>query len=84
MVESCLRMRVGVSSMQVGANERGPMKSILDPSFRYFASFDTNLKRTFARVRRDQRREAKLAMPASSTALGNVASIVRKTATAPR
>ncbi len=70
--------------MKVGANKQDPMKSILDPSFRYFASFDTNQKRTFARVRRDQRREAKLATPASSTVLGNVASIVRKTAATPR
>jgi len=26
------------------------MKSILDPSFRYTASFDTDLRRTFARI----------------------------------
>lgn len=34
------------------------MKSILDPSFRYTASFDTDLRRTFARVRDEQRRAA--------------------------
>jgi hypothetical protein len=33
------------------------MKSILDPTFRYTASFDTDLRRTFARVRRDTLRE---------------------------
>lgn len=27
------------------------MKSLLDPSFRYTTSFDTDLKRTFARIR---------------------------------
>ena len=27
------------------------MKSILDPTFRYSASYDTDLRRTFARVR---------------------------------
>jgi len=29
------------------------MKSILDPSFRYTKSVDTDLRETFARVRRD-------------------------------
>ena len=32
------------------------MKSILDPSFRYTSSVETDLKKTFARVRREQRR----------------------------
>ena len=32
------------------------MKSILDPSFRYTNSVETDLKKTFARVRRKQRR----------------------------
>jgi hypothetical protein len=31
------------------------MKSILDPSFRYTKSVDTDLKKTFARVRRELR-----------------------------
>lgn len=29
------------------------MKSILDPSFRYVSSLDTDLRATFARVRRE-------------------------------
>lgn len=29
------------------------MKSILDPTFRYSPSFDTDLRRTFARIRRE-------------------------------
>ena len=33
------------------------MKSILDRSFRYTKSADTDLRKTFARVRREQRRE---------------------------
>ena len=32
------------------------MKSVLDPSFRYTPSYGTNLKATFARVRREMRR----------------------------
>ena len=33
------------------------MKSILDPSFRYTRSVDTDLRKTFARVRRNLRRQ---------------------------
>lgn len=30
------------------------MKSILDPSFRYTKSVDTDIRKTFARIRREQ------------------------------
>lgn len=33
------------------------MKSILDPSFRYTKSVDTDLRKTFARIRREQRNQ---------------------------
>jgi len=33
------------------------MKSILDPSFKYVSSVATDIRKTFARVRREQRRE---------------------------
>ena len=33
------------------------MKSILDPSFRYVSSSHTDLRKTFARVRREMRRQ---------------------------
>jgi len=32
-----------------------PKNSILNPRFRYSASFDTDLRRTFARIRREQK-----------------------------
>jgi len=32
------------------------MKSILDPTFRYISSASTNLHKTFARVRREQKK----------------------------
>ncbi len=35
------------------------MKSILDPSFRYTKSVDTDLRKTFARIRREQQRQAR-------------------------
>ncbi|HSV21231.1 MAG TPA: hypothetical protein VLR71_22670 [Casimicrobiaceae bacterium] len=33
------------------------MKSILDPSFRYTSSANTDIRKTFARVRRELRRQ---------------------------
>ena len=33
------------------------MKSILDPSFRYTKSVDTDLRKTFARIRNERRRQ---------------------------
>lgn len=35
------------------------MKPITDPSFRYQPSFATDLRKTFARVKREQRTETK-------------------------
>jgi hypothetical protein len=55
------------------------MKSILDPSFRYTASFNTNLRNTFARVRRDQRREVASVARATQRTPDKVSSIVGRT-----
>lgn len=33
------------------------MKSILDPSFRYTKSVDTDLRKTFARIQREMRKQ---------------------------
>ena len=57
---------------------RRPVKSILDPSFRYTASFNTDLAKTFARIRREHRREAESRSAAET--LGKITPIVRKTA----
>jgi hypothetical protein len=35
------------------------MKSILDPTFRYTSSANTDLRKTFARVKREMRAQAK-------------------------
>jgi len=56
------------------------MKTILDPSFRYTASFDTDLKRTFARIRRDHRQELRKAAPSPAAVLANVSSLAVRTA----
>ena len=42
------------------------MKSILDPSFRYTKSVETDLRKTFARVRREMRRQ-QVQQPSTST-----------------
>jgi hypothetical protein len=49
------------------------MKSIFDSSFRYTPSFSTDLKKTFARVRNEQRRIQQQQSPAPAPRLGNVA-----------
>ena len=38
------------------------MKSILDPSFKYVSSVATDIRKTFARVRREQRREKRMTL----------------------
>jgi hypothetical protein len=57
------------------------MKSILDPTFRYTASFNTDLRKTFARIQRERRNDAERAVQATADALANVSSIPRRTAT---
>jgi hypothetical protein len=47
------------------------MKSILDPSFRYVSSSNTDLRKTFARIRREIKQQ-------QSTQPANVAAFQRK------
>lgn len=61
--------------------KKGHMKSILDPSFRYTSSSNTDLRKTFARIRRDYRKDAERAPQATADARAKVSSIVRRTAT---
>jgi hypothetical protein len=53
------------------------MKSILDRTFRYTPSFETDLRKTFARIQRERRLAAQ-AEPAARPLLSNVSSILRK------
>jgi hypothetical protein len=59
------------------------MKSILDPSFRYTTSSNTDLHKTLARIRRHHRQEAEKAVRATTGPLAKVSSIVRKDADRP-
>jgi hypothetical protein len=45
------------------------MKSILDPSFRYTRSVDTDLRKTFARIRREQQKQARAQAASAGTAV---------------
>jgi|KBSMisStandDraft_5_1062788.scaffolds.fasta_scaffold2670183_1 hypothetical protein len=54
------------------------MKSILDPSFRYTPSINTDIRKTFARIRRDLRAESERAIKPPTGSRGNVSSIVGK------
>lgn len=56
------------------------MKTILDPSFRYTSSFNTDLRKTFARIRRSHRKDVDRSAPAPVPAPANVASIAGRTA----
>lgn len=56
------------------------MKSILNSSFRYTSSFNTDLKKTFARIRGRQRKDAQGAANVNAEAIAKVSSIVGKTA----
>jgi hypothetical protein len=59
----------------------GRMKSILDPSFRYTPSVQTDIRKTFARIRREQRaHEARIERDES---LHNVLAILPRRQAAP-
>jgi len=54
------------------------MKSILDPRFRYTSSVDTDLKKTFARVRREQRQQIRVDQPVQGPTQDNVQRITAR------
>lgn len=56
------------------------MKSILDRTFRYTPSFETDLRKTFARIERERRLAAQSGRPAAPKPLAKVSSIVRNSA----
>jgi hypothetical protein len=57
------------------------MKSILDPTFRYVPSVQTDVRKTFARIRRELRAaDAKTGADAPAVANANVLSLQRRQA----
>ena len=57
------------------------MKSILDPTFRYTPSVQTDLRKTFARIRREQRSADRGS--ANEDSLSNVLPILQRRQAAP-
>jgi len=51
------------------------MKSILDPSFRYTNSVETDLRKTFAKIRRALRKQHQTGSGVNSDLVGNVLSL---------
>jgi hypothetical protein len=62
-VEAARSVRRPSGPNAAGARSRthgGRMKSILDPTFTYTPAASTDLRKTFARVRREMRKQARL------------------------
>jgi hypothetical protein len=51
------------------------MKSILDPSFRYTKSVETDLRKTFAKVRRELRKQQQEHSTVSAEGMGRFLSL---------
>jgi hypothetical protein len=48
----------GVSSLSIVRPSGGHVKSLLDPTFKYVPSAETDIRKTFARIRREARRSS--------------------------
>jgi hypothetical protein len=55
-----------------------PPRGILDPAFHYVPSAQTDLRKTFARIRKEQREIAKAATEQAARDVSNVRIINRK------
>jgi len=53
------------------------MKSILDPTFHYVPSVETDLRKTFSRIRREMARTRKQTTTGEANAPGRVVPLVR-------
>lgn len=52
--------------------------NILDPKFRYVDSYSTDLRKTFARIRREAREQAKSAAPRDPIPSANVVTLEQR------
>jgi hypothetical protein len=59
-----------------------PLKSILDPSFRYVSSGDTDVRKTFARIRRERGETSINPVAAKTAANSNVIHLHRRASAA--
>jgi hypothetical protein len=51
------RLPTSVSSVPIYCPHGGYVKSLLDPTFKYVPSVETDIRKTFARIRREARRQ---------------------------
>ena len=70
--ERCLHKRARGRLRRATAEAGDSVKSILDRSFRYTSSVETDLRKTFARIRREQRTQQKQTAQADAAALVNI------------
>ena len=54
------------------------MKSILDPKFRYTPAANTDLRKTFARIQREQQREQQLARERDRDSLAQSHAVIKQ------
>jgi hypothetical protein len=59
------------------------MKSILDPSFRYTMSFNTDIQKTFARIRRERQKSTERLTLAATSPHPGFPTVLRKAAGGP-
>ena len=74
-------MRLCVSGEVAARNAiaGGSVKSILDRSFRYTSSVETDLRKTFARIRREQRAQQQSRAQADAEALAKIRPLRQRT-----
>ncbi len=60
------------------------MKSILDPSFQYTTSFNTDIQKTFARIRRERQKSTERLTRATGATYLGIPTVHRKAAGGPK
>lgn len=76
-LERFLRQLLGLS-FRIAQRKGRLMKSILDPSFHYVPSASTDLRKTFARIRREQRNGKHVEVPSEKQVMRRVFSLTQR------
>jgi len=75
----CIDRCSGRGAARLSSDERYDVKSILDSSFRYTNSVETDLRKTFARIRRQQRTDQQAQVKAEVESHSKVRLLRQKT-----
>jgi len=65
----CTPMLAALTANVSARHQGATMKSILDPSFKYTRSSDTDLRKTFARIRRERSKQQRQQAEPTSTSV---------------